>query len=186
MLSGVIVSVLVILLLAFFLIYKKEMIIKMFALNVSTPANEFAQQLEQTADSVIKRLEDEAAHLELLLDEAEAKIAMLGQQLECANRIIEQLTGLENKQDTVEQSRETIKAVDTRNLPAIVTETDKTKSLNIIEKKLPGAVAKKPIIGEKHRLIIAMAEQGYTVTEIAKATGMGRGEIMLLLQLNNK
>ncbi|MPN35775.1 hypothetical protein SDC9_183277 [bioreactor metagenome] len=42
-------------------------------------------------------------------------------------------------------------------------------------------------IGEdKKRLISAMAEQGYNVTEIAKATGMGKGAIMLVLQLHKK
>jgi len=39
---------------------------------------------------------------------------------------------------------------------------------------------------DKKQLIMAMADQGYSVTEIAKATGLGKGEIMLLLQLNKR
>ena len=39
---------------------------------------------------------------------------------------------------------------------------------------------------DKRRIIITMADQGYNVTEIAKTTGMGKGEIMLFLQLNRK
>lgn len=39
---------------------------------------------------------------------------------------------------------------------------------------------------DKRRLVLAMAEQGYNITEIAKVTGKGKGEIMLLLQLNKR
>ena len=123
------------------------MINKMFSLNVSAPANEFTQQLEQTADLIIKRLENEAVQLELLLEEAETKIGMLNRQIEHANKIIAQLSELQ---------------ADSRP----------------IDKELVNI--------EKHRLIIAMAEQGYSVTEMAKLAGVGKGEIMLLLQLNKK
>ncbi|MGL5514946.1 MAG: hypothetical protein ACRDBM_17165, partial [Sporomusa sp.] len=47
-------------------------------------------------------------------------------------------------------------------------------------------VDEEPVNIEKHRLIIAMAEQGCGVTEMAKLTGVGKGEIILLLQLNKK
>jgi len=145
--TGVIISILAVLLIIFFLVYKKQMINKMFSLNVSAPANEFTQQLEQTADLIIKRLENEAVQLELLLEEAETKIGMLNRQIEHANKIIAQLSELQ---------------ADSRP----------------IDKELVNI--------EKHRLIIAMAEQGYSVTEMAKLAGVGKGEIMLLLQLNKK
>jgi len=145
--TGVIISILAVLLIIFFLVYKKQMINKMFSLNVSAPANEFTQQLEQTADLIIKRLENEAVQLELLLEEAETKIVMLNRQIEHANKIIAQLSELQ---------------ADSR------------------------PVDKEPVNIEKHRLIIAMAEQGYSVTEMAKLAGVGKGEIMLLLQLNKK
>lgn len=147
MFTGAIISILTVLLIVFFLVYKKQMINKIFALNMSAPANDFTQQLEQTADLIIKRLENEAVQLELLLAEAETKIGMLNRQIEHANKIIERLSKLQ---------------VDSR------------------------AVDKEPVNIEKHRLIIAMAEQGYGVTEMAKLTGVGKGEIMLLLQLNKK
>lgn len=147
MLTGVIISILAVLLIIFFLVYKKQMINKMFALNVSSPADDFTQQLEQTADLIINRLENEVVQLELLLEEAETKIGMLNRQIEHANRIIEQLGELQTDSRSVD---------------------------------------KEPVNIEKHRLIIAMAEQGYSVTEMAKLTGVGKGEIMLLLQLNKK
>ncbi|HWR43137.1 DUF6115 domain-containing protein [Sporomusa sp.] len=187
MLTGVIVSILAVLLLAFFLLYKKEMIIKMFALNISAPANEFTQQLEQTADLVVKRLEDEAAQLEVLLDEAEAKIGMLSRQVEHATKVIEQLIELENKQVAMtERNQVNLPAIEINDRPIALSQFETVQPLDkagITDKK---SVTNESLNIEKHRLIIAMAEQGYNVTEIAKATGMGKGEIMLLLQLHKK
>lgn len=39
---------------------------------------------------------------------------------------------------------------------------------------------------DKRNSIIAMADDGYDITEIAQATGISKGEIMLLLQLNKR
>ena len=200
MLTGSIVSLVAIVLLGFLFLYKKEMLINVFTSNMSTSANQFTEHLEQTADVIIRRLEEEAAQLELLLEEAELKIGMLSQQVEHANKIIEQMAELEkrqmalefgqfgaqavsdNKIDTVSQTME-FKDYDsnvaTQNEEQIV---DEQSSIDF--SLLDDTVPSEPINTEKYRHIIAMADQGYTVTEIAKATGMGKGEIMLLLQLN--
>jgi DNA-directed RNA polymerase specialized sigma24 family protein len=57
-------------------------------------------------------------------------------------------------------------------------------------KAAPAAPAETPareaVSADRRKQVLAMAEQGYSVTEIAKATGSGKGEIMLLLQLNKK
>ena len=45
---------------------------------------------------------------------------------------------------------------------------------------------REPLSADRRKLILTMADQGYSVTDIAKATGTGKGEIMLLLQLNKK
>ena len=190
MLTNVIVVLLVIVLLVFIVIYKKEMIIKMFILSMSAPANEFTQQLEQTADSIIRRIEEETTQLELLLEEAETKIGMLSHQVEHANKIIAQLVELQEKPNVVDQPKIEIVAAESSNASVLnaadddvtceeiqpateVTDADENQHTELINI-------------EKYRHIIAMADQGYTVTEIAKATGMGKGEIMLLLQLNKK
>ena len=185
LLTGVIVALFAIVLLFFLLLYKKEMISKMLMLNISAPANEFTQQLEQTADSIIRRLEEEATQLELLLEEAEVKIGMLSQQVEHANKIIEKMVALEEKPSVVEQQEIGLVATEISNASApkagdeVYVETD--KPIHADE-----STVKESINIEKYRHIIVMEDQGYTVTEIAKATGMGRGEIMLLLQLNKK
>lgn len=191
MLTGVIILLLTVMVLAFLFIYKKEMIIKMFTLNASTSANEFNQQLELTADSIIRRLEAEAAQLELLLEEAEEKIGMLSQQVEHANKIIEQLTDLPKEKNELEKSN----SQDTNEIIEIDDAENPVSSLRMEVAAVNDEVADKfdeddlvdrePNL-EKHRLIIGMYDQGYSVTDIAKATGMGKGEVMLLLQLNKK
>lgn len=192
MLTGITVSLLAIVLLVFLLLYKKGMIIKTFTLDMNAPAKEFSQQLEQTADTIIRRLEEEANQLELLLDEAESKIGMLSQQVEHANNIIAQLTELQarpistlntiNSADFLDAALESEEVRDDSNeeLPA------DTIDVSVSIPADDDAVIKETINLEKHRLVLAMADQGYSATEIAKAVGVGKGEVMLLLQLNKK
>lgn len=68
MLSSIIILIVVVVILIIF--YKRDMLLKMFSLNVTSSTNQFQQQLEQTADIVIKRLEEQIIHLEYLLEEA--------------------------------------------------------------------------------------------------------------------
>ena len=87
MLNGVVLFILIILSFVWFAFYKRDMLVKMFSLNITAPANELQEQLERTADGVIKRLEDQMAHLEYLLEEADAKSAKLDQQLQEAEQV---------------------------------------------------------------------------------------------------
>lgn len=200
MLTGIIVSLTALVLLGLLFLYRKEILINIFTSNMSTSTNQFTEHLEQTADVIIRRLEEEAAQLEILLEEAEIKIGMLSQQVEHANKIIEQMLDLEKRQTEGELKKRTAEAVNDHKsdnvLSAIEPEifeenilTDNDMQpveeqagidLSVVDMDIPV----KSINVEKYRHIITMAEQGYTVTEIAKATGMGKGEIMLLLQLN--
>jgi len=190
--ASVIIVLVAIVLFLFLLIYKKEMIVKMFMLKLSAPANEFTQQLEQTADSIIRRLEEEAAQLELLIEDAETKIGLLSQQVEQANKMIEQLSALEEKRNLAEQQDLGLVVAEVGNasVPLVADDVLLEPVQPIAELSIEAEENKqavKEIINiEKYRHIIAMADQNYTMTEIAKATGMGKGEIMLLLQLNKK
>ncbi|TWH48626.1 hypothetical protein Salpa_4794 [Sporomusa sp. KB1] len=190
--ASVSIVLLAIVLFLFLLLYKKDMIVKMFMLKMSAPANEFTEQLEQTADSIIRRLEEEAAQLELLLEEAETKIGLLSQQVEYANKIIEQLSALEEKRNIAKQQDPGlgVAVIGNASVPAVADDVLPEPVQPIAEPAIEAEENKhtiKEVINvEKYRHIIAMADQNYTVTEIAKATGMGKGEIMLLLQLNKK
>lgn len=167
------------------------MLIRLFTANVSSSANQFTENLEQTANVIIRRLEEEAAQLELLLEEAEMKIGMLSQQVEHANKIIDQMAELGNYQDRKNicssynetafdsEIKKTQLASNERQMYA----EDKQEPAGTIFRDAEGMV-KETAHNEKYRYVISMYEQGYNITEIAKVTGIGKGEIMLLLQLN--
>ena len=44
----------------------------------------------------------------------------------------------------------------------------------------------KPLVMDKRTTILDMAEQGWSVTDIAQKMGIGKGEVMLLLKLRKK
>lgn len=177
MLTGMIVFIVVILFFVFFVVYKRDMVMKMFSLNAAAPAGEFQQELEKTVDVAIGRLEQQIAHLELLLDEADAKIEQLDTKLQAAERLLASAPAIAAEPVPPPQPR----TFDVRLAPEAPPPVSAPPPPNPEEtptRETPNA--------DRRRLIITMAEQGYSVTEIAKATGTGKGEIMLLLQLNKK
>lgn len=197
MLNGMIIFIVIILFFAFFIIHKRDMLIKMFSLNASMPAGEFQAQLEKTADAAIKRLETQIAHLELLLEEADAKINQLDEKLKAIHALPvtrdslavqpqESVVGNVSISPVTPMTSTPITSVDFR-LPAEIPEPvialpePAPTNDHPPQKEMPEG----PTL-EKRRLILNMAEEGYSVIEIAKTTGMGKGEIMLVLQLNKK
>ncbi len=177
MLTGMIVFVVIVLFFVFFAVYKRDMLVRMFTLNAATPAGEFQQELEKTADEAIRRLETQIAHLEYLLDEADAKIAELDSRLQAAGRLPE----LPTVAAAAPPAPPPAAAVDVRLAPEVPPPAPKASAVPPEE-----APARDAAGAERRKQVLAMAEQGYSVTEIAKATGSGKGEIMLLLQLNKK
>jgi hypothetical protein len=183
MLTGVILFILTALFVGFFVVYKRDMIAKMFSLHAAVPAGELQAQLEQTADRVIRRLESQIAHLELLLEEADSKTAVLDRKLQAADYVLAELEAPIAAPPPVRSN-----VVDLR-LPAepqmrmsavAQSHSSPSKETTMVRDN------KDSISSDKRRQIMSMAGQGYSVTEIAKTTGLGKGEIMLLLQLNRK
>lgn len=177
MLTGIIVFFIFSLFCVFFIIYKRDMLAKMFAIHAALPAGELQEQLEKTADIVIKRLETQIAHLELLLDEADAKIAILDEKLQAAEVIVRQYEEIPSPPLRPPSVDFRLPAEHPFVLPPVSSPMADDNALK---------ESKDAIYGDKRRLVLTMAEQGYNVTEIAKSTGVGKGEIMLLLQLNRK
>lgn len=182
MLTGMIVFIVIILFFVFFAVYKRDMLVRMFTLNAATPAGEFQQELERTADAAIRRLETQIAHLELLLDEADARIAELDARLQAVGNL---------PPAPAEAPRPVMPPWPTAAGPA----TNAAKvDVRLAPEAPPVAAAAPPeesparesLSPDRRKQILSMAELGYSVTEIAKATGTGKGEIMLLLQLNKK
>lgn len=176
MLTGMIVFVVIILFFVFFVVYKRGMIVRMFTLNAASPAGEFQQELERTADAAIRRLETQIAHLEYLLDEADARIAELDGKLAASRQAGEPGAALAAAAQAAPPEQPPAASIDVRlapEAPPVAPAAEEPQG-----REAPGA--------DRRKLILAMAEQGYSVTEIAKTTGAGKGEIMLLLQLNKK
>jgi hypothetical protein len=175
MLTSTIVAVLIFLCLLFFIIYKRDVLMRIFTIDASLPANELQEQLERTADSVVQRLEDKIAHLEYLLDEADAKIELLEKYIEAAPK--EAKGGLQNVVQaapvqimTAYQANNNLpKEPESSSMPDVTAHSRESAMVNHSDKK---------------SVVLAMAEQGYNVTEIAKVLNLGKGEVMLLLQLN--
>lgn len=182
MLTGLILFILCVLFLLFFIIYKRDMLAKMFSLHAAVPADHLQKQLEQTADTIIQQLETQVSHLEMLLEEADEKIAALDKKLKVADCVLAELEA------PVANPLPHTNVVDFR-LPA-EPPVPAAPAASIQPLAIPGnTLPKDPkdnLSGDKRRQIMTMASQGYSVTEIAKTTGLGKGEIMLLLQLNRK
>ncbi|MGI6093279.1 MAG: DUF6115 domain-containing protein [Negativicutes bacterium] len=176
MLSSITVSLIALICIIIFILYKRNLLSRMLPDNSAVMTNQFKEQLEQTADTVLAQLETKIAHLEALLNEADSRIfelekrlraidanAMLGDKQK--DRLVERYTALQemNIEQDVVQSSVDISSHDQEYVGKTASEDD-----------------------DKRRLVLAMAEQGYNITEIAKVTGKGKGEIMLLLQLNKR
>lgn len=187
MFSSIIIVIILFIFLLFFMFYKRDMLIKMFSIDVTSSANRFQQQLEQTADIVIKRLEEQISHLEYLLEEANEKIITLDEKIQIANKIIE----TENAGPILDATHLvmpdiTIEKKETVNYDVI---TDLATAIDEIETpSLHSDHYKEAYVmhTDKRSAIVEMADLGYDVTEIAKTTGISKGEIILLLQLNKK
>ncbi len=55
-----------------------------------------------------------------------------------------------------------------------------------VVKTIKPATQAKPLVMDKRTTILDMAEQGWSVTDIAQKMGIGKGEVMLLLKLRKK
>lgn len=275
MMSSSIIIIILFLFLLFFMFYKRDMLIKMFSIDVTSSANQFQEQLEETADLVIKRLEDQISHFEALLEEANSKntnldnkILMMtaltekaeeqeklriekSQQLEEKNKeleekssylenlleiinekssklenIIQLADGVIEKEKIKEQEEMRVKTEEknkrmeehilhleellektTEQIRPMLTATNVIVPEIVIEEPeiinsyedmddqlsdaniLPSGIKeeyKGTIHGDKRSSIVEMADLGYDINEIAKTTGISKGEIILLLQLNKK
>lgn len=161
--------------LIFFMVYKRRMLIQMFSLNISHLSREFQGQIEGTADHVVKRMQHQIDQMEFLLDEATQKIEVLGDQIHAAENLIRAMNFPSEEVSGMTQAHR-----DHQVEKAILLSDDDVKdaALNPEEKAASDA--------DKRRKALEMAQQGCNITDIAKATSMGQGEVMLFLQLNKK
>lgn len=146
---------------------------RIFTMDATLPANELQQQLERTADTVVRRLEDKIAHLEYLLDEADARIELLEKHIEAS------LVKAKALPDKIVPPAP-VQVMNAYKMPDLA-EKQETAPVSAPKEEVDPKAA---LPNDRKRVVLSMAEQGYNVTEIAKVLGMGKGEVMLLLQLN--
>lgn len=174
--TGTILFLLLMLVGLFIVIYKRHMLIKMFSLNIATLAEEFRSQMDDTADKAVKKLEHQMSQLEYLLEEADTKIGLLESRLTEAQNMLTSNTIVETAQNEI---------------PVMPQQLSHGKVANKVSadveyelQNLPPPAPLHDGIQDKRQQVITMYRQGFNVVEIAKATSMGKGEVMLLLELH--
>jgi hypothetical protein len=155
------------------------MLVKVFSLNVASSANQFQEQIENTADIVIQRLEERICHLESVLEAADAKIMSLDKKIMIAEEVlkkeIKDIIPFENIANVSDAKREENLRIPTKSNDVAV----KNNTIGIDNYK---EIAR----NNKRNSVLALADQGYSSVEIAKTTGISKSEIILLLQLNKR
>jgi hypothetical protein len=179
MVSNLFIFVLMIIFLILFVFYKRDMLVKVFSLNVASSANQFQEQIENTADIVIQRLEERICHLESVLEAADAKIMSLDKKIMIAEEVlkkeIKDIIPFENIANVSDAKREENLRIPTKSNDVAV----KNNTIGIDNYK---EIAR----NNKRNSVLALADQGYSSVEIAKTTGISKSEIILLLQLNKR
>ena len=171
----------------FFVFYKRHMLIKMFSMNIATMADEFRTVMESTADQAVKKLDHQMAQLEYLLEEADAKMVALESQLrQTEDKLTAASSALMNQavEKSLTDSPQGLSAI-----PVIQETPSLQKQADLRVHFPPQPQPQFPtklydITQDKRQQVILLHHQGYNVMEIAKATSMGKGEVMLLLELN--
>lgn len=187
MITGISTAVIIIILILV-LIVKRESVHRLFSNHVSSSTREFQNELENTADSVIKRMENHISQLEYLISEADEKLLSLDKKLKSANQLIRDLHDFDHPTLIDPKKTEDLANIHCEEKYEQPLSFDENVPVDQSSNQLsdPKTMNRETIGEDKKRLIAAMAEQGYNVTEIAKATGMGKGAIMLVLQLHKK
>lgn len=158
------------------------MLVKVFSLNTASSANQFQEQIEQTADIVIQSLEERIRHLESILEVADAKIISLDKKITMAEKILKkEIEGI-IPSENVDNVSDSKKEEENGTIP-----THKLHGVAINKNNTIGIDNYKEIArNNKRNSVLALADQGYSSVEIAKTTGISKSEITLLLQLNKR
>lgn len=145
--------------------------------RLSESANKLQLQLEEAADTIIKRMENHVNHLEFLIEEADGKIAQLDEKIKTMEALAER---------NEEAARQSVIAAE---MPVakpreITAEKARAKSPltrsqgEEMPEKRKKRMALKP--SKVNAAVLAMLKEGDTLDEIAKRTGIGKGAILLI------
>ena len=168
--------------------------------NLRLPVAEMQEQIEITASAAVERLDEKIAEIEVLLAELDRRSRLVAQQIELEQQLYGQIqkqqlqlqklvqqevADLHQKQIAIQQNMEVY-----QNLSA-------SFNTNVKADTIPQqpSVLETPIIHQSNRTgkvlnkrawVMELADQGIEIPDIAKQTGMGKGEVSLILKLKKK
>jgi ElaB/YqjD/DUF883 family membrane-anchored ribosome-binding protein len=184
-------AIVLLLITAFIIVYKRQMLIKMFSINIASMADEFRTQMEVTADQAVKKLDNQMAQLEYMLEEADAKILALETRLQQAEQKCICQTPTEVSQTINDIPFAGVSVADPQLRNELEQQISSLKGQVVssacapLSQPLPQSAGRhQDVAPDRRKQVISMHQQGYNVVEIAKATAMGKGEVMLVLELN--
>ncbi len=146
-------------------------------------------QCEQQQQQMMEWLQKQRQQIEqelVLRQQAMAKLPQPGPVLEIASPVrpnparTQPLTSLKPtlREAPTEQPAKPIQEQHAVTQPLISASAVKSATKTIAQSK--------PLVPDKRTMILDMAEQGWSVTDIAQKMGIGKGEVMLLLKLRKK
>lgn len=142
-------------------IYNRHIIIKRFKVDVESLTEQFRYEIEKSTNESVKKMEHQLSQLEYMLEEADVKMLALEQKLADAEAKLAEPVQVE----VVDNNQVITTTVMPKPEPVV--------SLNILLDTL-----------DRRQQVMILYNQGYSVIEIAKAISIGKGEVMLLLELN--
>lgn len=141
---------------------------------MAASAQELQLQLEETADRIIKRMGNHVDHLEVLIAEADEKIALFDEKI--------------RRWESLSQVAET-----SDSCPAAKGQADSRRTDALAECSVPGFFGAAQRENEQERLprklsgvhekVATMLKNGKTMDEIARETGLGKGAIFLIQEM---
>lgn len=163
-----------------FVIVRRQMLKgKLSQEDFDDSADRLQLRLEDAADHIIERMKDHIDQLELLLGEADEKIALLDSRIEQLKILSEKdnVRSVENPDSASnEENRRVPKVACIKKFPLV--ESDKSIGNGIRGKK---KIELKP--SKMNQAVLEMLKNGYTIEEISKKMGIGRGAILLIQEM---
>lgn len=200
MLVITIISVLALVGLVVFFAFRRLKLMQRLQSNLRIPVAEMQEQIEITASSAVERLDEKIAEIEVLLAELDRRSRLVAQQIELEQQlhgqiqkqqmqlqklIQQEVADLNQKQIAIQQSIETCQNLSTSTSMTGKSDTNTQQPL-AIETPISQPSSRIGKSVNKRAWVLELAEQGVEIADIAKQTGMGKGEVSLILKLKKK
>lgn len=191
---------------ALWVVVRRTRAVQKISGELSGPVAQLQEQILMTTDSSIDRLDAKIAQMEILLGEIDRRSALMAQQssqLQFKQLQLEQqqqqiMHWLQNQNQQLEKDFELRRAMlaappvlpGKKDSPEIA-DISSAVQMPVLSTNGRSSVKRASSLDnfppqDKRATILAMAEQGFSVTDIAQRMGVGKGEILLLLKLRKK